>query len=371
MKNIKRIYSAKACIDKATGFIGRAYIGWNADATIEVTGEESVFTSLNGTVSVSGKVDQFYDKKGKKVSIGSYKTSFENETAEISEGVVNIAQDGKHIIVNVEIKMGVDGKTLSASMTGVSKGYWTFLANNVVMSGSGEQKGEDVEIEGPILPPEDPEILDNPQSGPVEAAKKLTGNESGFLWKPVGENSKKLVVLLPSAFTDLTKKKLTVNTETSSLATVANGGREHYRYGKPGSGYPSGTTCEIETIDGRKWQWNIASPSKRTENIKAKVISTSPGTPETPPSTPGTTNPVTGINKPNSISEMFTAKIKSYDNTYRITWPSFFSNKLGVGQGSWCSANGNMADYRGQDGDNFSNRPKYSMSLSIPLKDVV
>jgi hypothetical protein len=63
----------------------------------------------------------------------------------------------------------------------------------------------------------------------------------GFLWKPVSESTGKLVVLTPDAngaaiYTVRDGKRGTL-VETGSYSGVANGGRAHYRFSKPGSGY--------------------------------------------------------------------------------------------------------------------------------------
>jgi hypothetical protein len=89
-----------------------------------------------------------------------------------------------------------------------------------------------------------------------------------------------------------------------------------------------------------------------------------PDTPDTPPDEPDSDlpqNPKTGTNLPNSISEYFTAKKKDYDKSYRISWPSYFSNHMGVGGGSYCTANGLKLRYRNQDKDHGANRPKYQI----------
>lgn len=101
-------------------------------------------------------------------------------------------------------------------------------------------------------------------------------------------------------------------------------------------------------------------------------------TPEPEPNQPPTDlppglpqNPRTGANKPGSISQYFTAKRKSGDQTYRFSWPSYFTDTLGVREGSICTANGMSAEYRGQDGDNGANRPKYTLPLSVKLEGEV
>lgn len=90
------------------------------------------------------------------------------------------------------------------------------------------------------------------------------------------------------------------------------------------------------------------------------------GKPEGKSSLP--TNPDIGPDKPNSISEHFTLSRKSYDNTYRIRWPSFFATGVGIGAGSYCMVGEHKARFRSYDTDNESKRPSYTLPLDIELK---
>ena len=123
---------------------------------------------------------------------------------------------------------------------------------------------EEVEDEAPARPPTTP------------PATTLTGNEGGFLWKPVSESTGKLVVLLPSAYTGKTDRKAILTTpdgatQTAKYHGVHNGNREHYRYAKPGKDYPAGTTISI-VAQGATWIWTVAKPSERNTNNKARKL---------------------------------------------------------------------------------------------------
>ncbi len=106
----------------------------------------------------------------------------------------------------------------------------------------------------------------------------LTGKEPGFIWKPKGEHTNNLVVLLPAAFTGKSKtdsgalwhggKRL----EPAAYAGTANGGRDHYRFGQPGGSYPSAVEFRIDDSAGRSWAWKIAAPAKRHENLHAEAV---------------------------------------------------------------------------------------------------
>ena len=90
------------------------------------------------------------------------------------------------------------------------------------------------------------------------------------LWKPVSESNGNCVVLLPSNMTGKVKG-VTVRgpngqaIERGDYSSVANGGREHYRFNKPGGQYPAGCYVEIEMKDGTSQRVPIANPSQRVE----------------------------------------------------------------------------------------------------------
>ena len=105
-------------------------------------------------------------------------------------------------------------------------------------------------------------------------ATNLTGKERGFLWKPVSEE-KKLVVLLPAAFTGKTSMAGSLHYGGSQLEParytgVANGGREHYRFSKPGASYPAGVEFRITDVSGTSWAWTITKPEARATDLAAR-----------------------------------------------------------------------------------------------------
>lgn len=89
---------------------------------------------------------------------------------------------------------------------------------------------------------------------------------SGFLWKPVSDNDRKLVVLLPSSFANKVNS-VTVNGERGRFSSIANGGRPHYRFSKPGSGYGRSATVVVNSRFG-KYVYRISNTSTRQSNIR-------------------------------------------------------------------------------------------------------
>jgi len=112
-----------------------------------------------------------------------------------------------------------------------------------------------------------------PDPPPVQTT--LTGDERGFLWKPVGENSGKLRVLLPEVWTGKVDRGSVElwrggeRIETLASIGVGNGNREHFAGAKPGGAYNAGVEVRA-TEGGRTWAWAIPSPAGRGENLKAE-----------------------------------------------------------------------------------------------------
>jgi hypothetical protein len=47
------------------------------------------------------------------------------------------------------------------------------------------------------------------------------------------------------------------------MTSVANGGREHFRFNKPGADYPKDLTVEVTMKDGSIKTYKIPDPSQR------------------------------------------------------------------------------------------------------------
>lgn len=115
--------------------------------------------------------------------------------------------------------------------------------------------------------------------------------KKGFLWKPSGENSNALVVLLPPAFTGFTTKAMTLvwssGSEQLRYSGVANGDREHYRAKHAGSSYAAPCNCEV-TVSGNTWVWRIPTTGKRHDGTITPTVSGSytPTPPEPEPEKP-------------------------------------------------------------------------------------
>jgi len=90
----------------------------------------------------------------------------------------------------------------------------------------------------------------------------------GFLFKPVSDNNGNLVILVPADLTGNVASVVVKDSEGNILEEgrsggVGNGGREHFRYGKPGASYPANTVVEVRLNDGTAKQYLIPDPSQR------------------------------------------------------------------------------------------------------------
>ncbi len=93
---------------------------------------------------------------------------------------------------------------------------------------------------------------------------------AGFLWKPVSDSTGKLAILLPSELTGKVKGVSVLGPdsrliESGSNGGVGNGGREHFRFSRPGGSYPPGSIVAITLNDGRVQHIKIDRPGVRIE----------------------------------------------------------------------------------------------------------
>jgi hypothetical protein len=121
----------------------------------------------------------------------------------------------------------------------------------------------------PPKPPEPP--APPPPPGPGTPPNPATPEKykSGFLWKPIGDGGRPLVVLLPSAFTGHTGKKITMTdgsgaNQVSKLSGFHNGNREPYRFGRKGADYPGPAMVSV-AASGKIWSWVVPSTGARND----------------------------------------------------------------------------------------------------------
>lgn len=168
----KRTYSAKLKVESATGFLGKGYIGWTADATLQVTGLKETISKMDGDIIVSGQIDQLYDRNGKPANI-PYNTSFSDRPATMSNGIFNMTKETEYVDIIAMVKSSLTGRNLTGELTTEVKGWWKYLANNILITGTGEQKGDDEIIEGEL--PDDPDQPVPPSTDFVDTSKPFTG----------------------------------------------------------------------------------------------------------------------------------------------------------------------------------------------------
>jgi hypothetical protein len=107
--------------------------------------------------------------------------------------------------------------------------------------------------------------------GAIGTGSEVSG--SGFLFKPTSESDGKLVVLLPPRLAGLVKGLSLVGPngeviEAGRFTGNGNGGRDHYRFSRPGGQYADGLTVQAALTTGELVRYTIRETSQRTENIQ-------------------------------------------------------------------------------------------------------
>jgi hypothetical protein len=117
-----------------------------------------------------------------------------------------------------------------------------------------------------------------------DAGVPSDGDNNG-LWKPVSENGKKLVVLLPANVGRASEVKVEYSggSEVGRFSSIANGNRAHYRFGKVGSAY-SGAKVVASFPGGVTRSFAVPKPGSRNTWRWESVKAAEP-TPEAPAST--------------------------------------------------------------------------------------
>lgn len=90
----------------------------------------------------------------------------------------------------------------------------------------------------------------------------------GFLYKPFSDSDGNLVVLTPESMAGQVASVTVRGPDGSVLATGVpkgngNGGRDHFRFDKPGSALPPNVTVEVKLRDGSTKSYPIGNPSLR------------------------------------------------------------------------------------------------------------
>ena len=105
------------------------------------------------------------------------------------------------------------------------------------------------------------------ETGVATAASPVDG-PNGFLFKPVSDSTGKLAVLAPESLADMIVSTVLKDAEGNKIeegtySGNGNGGRDHYRFSKPGGSYPPNLSVEITLKNGAVKSYTIPDPSKR------------------------------------------------------------------------------------------------------------
>ena len=105
-------------------------------------------------------------------------------------------------------------------------------------------------------------------SGPKTPLGGTVDGTGGFLYKPTSDSDGNLVVLTPERMAGNVASVVVRGPDGSVLATGrpagnGNGGRDHFRFDKPGSSLPPNVTIEVKLRDGTTSSYPIGNPSLR------------------------------------------------------------------------------------------------------------
>ena len=116
-----------------------------------------------------------------------------------------------------------------------------------------------------LTPPDpiDDENAPPPVIDPPPQTNGVVGAHSA-LWKPISETTGNLVLVLDEEYTGHTTG-VTVAGEAGRFASVANGNREHYRWGKPGADFTEMATIVVTTDTGAEHVGYVPVPAEREQ----------------------------------------------------------------------------------------------------------
>ncbi len=106
-------------------------------------------------------------------------------------------------------------------------------------------------------------------SSPTPSSANITGERvEEFVYKPVSDTTGNLVVLTPSSFSGQISSVVLKDADDKILATGhysgnGNGGRDHFRFDKPGKSYPSPLTVEVKFDSGQLETYLIKNSDER------------------------------------------------------------------------------------------------------------
>lgn len=143
---------------------------------------------------------------------------------------------------------------------------------------------DDVEEMPIVISPEPPLVIDEPAPDsraelPLPAEPEVQSVDrgrplelsSGFLWKPVSDKDGNLAILLPPRLLGRVTSVAVLSPDgsrtlqTGRYAGSGNGGREHFRFSKPGGDFPDGSIVLIKLDDGSRRFMKIRDTEARLQ----------------------------------------------------------------------------------------------------------
>lgn len=127
---------------------------------------------------------------------------------------------------------------------------------------------DNIPAASPPAPSPTPGLAPAPGTRVIRPNGNRVDGGGGFLWKPVSDGDGKLVVLAPAGLTGQISGSNVLRANGSRIEAgrytgVHNGGREHFRYNRPGRDYPAGCILELVLRSGDRRHYVIPRPGER------------------------------------------------------------------------------------------------------------
>ena len=105
--------------------------------------------------------------------------------------------------------------------------------------------------------------------GKIGAGSSSELASTGFLFKPISDSDGKLAILLPPKLAGMVAGVRLIGPsgevlESGRFSGNGNGGRDHYRFSRPGASYPDGLTVELTLKTNELIRYVIDETSERS-----------------------------------------------------------------------------------------------------------
>jgi hypothetical protein len=149
---ITRTYIVKLELDAATGLLGKGYVGSILEGNLFVSASQDFFRTMTGECFVEGKILSVVDKKGKPI-VQDRLSGFGKRAIPVSGGAFIFEKKDKNFTATFSGQISPDGNTIENILVSAKASkLYSFLADNISASGSGEKVSDSIDLPEPIPP---------------------------------------------------------------------------------------------------------------------------------------------------------------------------------------------------------------------------